>query len=235
MKTKDVTDLFNKKGYLSETQKKLLSAIYYFQQCEATAPQLAKYLGYEHYVTVNAIVGRLGKKIAKSLNIKRDYDDWAGWDILFWGENSDKGFLWTLKDEFKKAIQQLDWINDEKLPEEIDINDLLEGSTKKISINAYERNPVARKLCIEIYGYKCFICNFDFKAFYGKMGENFIHIHHIIPLSEIGKEYKINPEKDLRPICPNCHAIIHRSKKAKSIEYLKKEIVKTRTNKNRKS
>lgn len=48
-----------------------------------------------------------------------------------------------------------------------------------------------------------------------------IHVHHITPLSEIGERYKLDPVKDLRPVCPNCHAMIHRQKPSLTIEELK--------------
>ncbi|HSX81067.1 MAG TPA: HNH endonuclease [Candidatus Saccharimonadia bacterium] len=38
----------------------------------------------------------------------------------------------------------------------------------------------------------------------------FIHVHHCRPLSEIAGEYVVDPIEDLRPVCPNCHAVIHR-------------------------
>ena len=28
-------------------------------------------------------------------------------------------------------------------------------------------------------------------------------------VNKIGKKYKVNSEKDLVPVCPNCHAVIH--------------------------
>ena len=28
--------------------------------------------------------------------------------------------------------------------------------------------------------------------------------------TSIGKEYELNPTKDLIPVCPNCHAMLHR-------------------------
>ena len=34
-------------------------------------------------------------------------------------------------------------------------------------------------------------------------------VHHLTPLSEIEEEYEVDPINDLRPVCPNCHAIIH--------------------------
>lgn len=108
------------------------------------------------------------------------------------------------------------------LPEEIHQPEkCFEGAVETISINKYERNAYARKKCIDHYGYKCQVCNFDFEEVYGELGSNFIHVHHIIPLSTIGKEYQIDPIKDLIPVCPNCHSIIHRTKEYTSIDELK--------------
>jgi predicted HNH restriction endonuclease len=45
---------------------------------------------------------------------------------------------------------------------------------------------------------------------YGDIGQGFIHIHHLIPLSGIKQDYRLNPETDLIPVCPNCHAMLHR-------------------------
>ena len=48
-------------------------------------------------------------------------------------------------------------------PDDIDDNDLFEGSKKQITVNAYERSLQARQNCIAHYGTKCVICSFDFK------------------------------------------------------------------------
>ncbi len=29
------------------------------------------------------------------------------------------------------------------------------------------------------------------------------------PISQIGEDYEVDPIEDLRPVCPNCHAVIH--------------------------
>jgi 5-methylcytosine-specific restriction protein A len=50
----------------------------------------------------------------------------------------------------------------------------------------------------------------NFEEKYGEIGRNFIHVHHIVPISTIGQEYQIDPEKDLVPVCPNCHAMLHK-------------------------
>lgn len=97
----------------------------------------------------------------------------------------------------------------------------VEGAAKTIAVNAYERNSKARSACIEHYGAVCVVCNFNFEAVYGAIGTGFIHVHHIIPLAEIRQEYELDPIRDLIPICPNCHAIIHLTQPAISIEELR--------------
>lgn len=85
-----------------------------------------------------------------------------------------------------------------------------EGGVKNVTLDRYERNPVNRELCLAANGYRCKICGFDFNAFYGDIGNNFIHVHHIEPISKMKTEYLIDPVKDLIPVCPNCHAMLHR-------------------------
>lgn len=101
---------------------------------------------------------------------------------------------------------------------------MYEGSTREVKINAYERNAKARKKCIDYFGVNCIVCGFNFEDKYGELGNGFIHVHHVIPLSSIGENYKINYKEDLVPVCPNCHAMLHASKKEKliSIEALRK-------------
>lgn len=98
---------------------------------------------------------------------------------------------------------------------------LYEGEKFQVILNKYERNPLARRLCIEHYGYSCQICEFNFFTTYGELGKDFIHVHHIVPLAEIGETYEVDSITDLIPICPNCHAIIHRKSVFLSIADLK--------------
>jgi len=89
---------------------------------------------------------------------------------------------------------------------------LVEGSVKQITINAYERNPTARKKCVAKHGAQCAICGFDFSVFYGEDFDGLIHVHHLKPLHTLGEEYVVNPETDLIPVCPNCHLALHAKK-----------------------
>jgi hypothetical protein len=105
------------------------------------------------------------------------------------------------------------------LPDELDVSmPIREGARYQVTVNAYERDPRARQICIDRYGTDCAICGFSFRAKYGEIAEGFIHVHHLRPLSEIGEEYEVDPVEDLRPVCPNCHAVLHRRIPAYSIE-----------------
>lgn len=103
---------------------------------------------------------------------------------------------------------------------------IVEGAKKQITVNAYERSPQARKECIEHYGITCSICNFNFEEIYGEIGKDFIHVHHLTDISTIGETYNVNPIMDLRPVCPNCHAMLHKQRPAYSIEQIKSLIKK---------
>jgi predicted HNH restriction endonuclease len=95
---------------------------------------------------------------------------------------------------------------------------LREGAVLKTLRSVYVRDPNARQQCINKYGPKCFICKFSFKESYGKVADGFIHVHHVRQLSNIRKEHRVDPVKHLRPVCPNCHAVLHLSNPAYSIE-----------------
>jgi 5-methylcytosine-specific restriction protein A len=143
-----------------------------------------------------------------------------------------KGFIEELSDQVLTRVGG-DWYASDNfpadsLPEEVgNPEKYLEGSLREISVNAYERNDEARAKCLEYYGYKCVVCTFDFEKIYGSIGRHFIHVHHLTPLSEIKKEYEVDPIQDLRPVCPNCHSIIHRTQPALSIEKLRQHMAET--------
>ncbi|RZM79616.1 HNH endonuclease [Leptolyngbya iicbica] len=111
----------------------------------------------------------------------------------------------------------------EIFPSEVTEEDesLLEGKTRKVSVNVYERNPIARQQCVDHYGCKCVICDFDFEETYGDIGKSFIHVHHLVEISSISNEYSIDAINDLRPVCPNCHAMLHKKKPAYTISEVK--------------
>lgn len=99
---------------------------------------------------------------------------------------------------------------------------LYEGALVKVMANKYERNQKARRECVAKKGYQCLVCGRDFEATYGEIGKGFIHVHHLTPISSIGKEYQLNVETDLAPVCPNCHYMLHRKDPPYTIEELKR-------------
>lgn len=129
---------------------------------------------------------------------------------LFYSVEGKGSGIWGLREWLEKNIE-VKSVNPTEFIEEIENGNLYEEGTKKLrEVITYDRNKDARKKCLEHYGIKCAICGFDFYKVYGEVGKGFIHVHHLKPLSEIGDEYQLDPIKDLRPVCPNCHGIIHR-------------------------
>ena len=127
----------------------------------------------------------------------------------------DNGFIRAaLTPFFEFAVQYFSSEEKRLFPDELSeeaVKQLHEGTVKKINVNVYERNPEARRICIKKYGCKCQVCGMDFQKTYGELGKGFIHVHHIIPLHSIKSDYIINGETDLIPVCPNCHAMLHKS------------------------
>lgn len=114
------------------------------------------------------------------------------------------------------------------LPSEAD-SALIEGGRTLVQVSRFERDPRARRLCIQIFGTCCRVCGFDFAESYGEIGAGFIHVHHLRPLAMGRKKHTVEPRKDLRPVCPNCHEMLHRKSPPFSIEQLKARMSKQPT------
>ncbi|MBX3362742.1 MAG: HNH endonuclease [Phycisphaeraceae bacterium] len=85
-----------------------------------------------------------------------------------------------------------------------------EGALREVVQNEYERNPTLRALCIRARGDRCMICGLSFGEVYGNAAVGIIHVHHLEPLGLVGDSHVVDPTRDLVPVCPNCHAVIHR-------------------------
>lgn len=203
---------------VSDSQFQMLRLHYHAQTRTITASQMAHAIGYDHYSIANSQYGRLGRLVGDQLGYN-PMKERLGSLVTFKKRHHE--WHWLMRPEVARALELLGWVEATNflLPEEIAATTaLLEGATCRVSVNAYERNPRARRLCIERYGKKCFICDFSFGSVYGKVADGFIHVHHLRPLSEIGAEYVVDPVEDLRPVCPNCHAVLHRRIPPYSIE-----------------
>jgi 5-methylcytosine-specific restriction enzyme A len=124
-----------------------------------------------------------------------------------------KGFLESRRTNPVELDSTSVWPDEVARPE-----DYWKGAVQQIYVSRYERDREARRKCLEYYGVDCYVCDFNFERVYGEAGRNLIQVHHLLPLSEIHEKYIIDPVKDMRPVCPNCHAIIHRKTPPYSIE-----------------
>ncbi|MEI7803444.1 MAG: HNH endonuclease [Bacteroidota bacterium] len=209
----------------------IFQTLYSFDEHKAAASQVGRILGSDSKMPgskLNLEIGRYAKRIANHYEINftaRSKQKFKFWDLFFNGSYDDKGvlFYWQLKKQLIEALEETGLTGDEQFADEIPFDreeKLFEGAKRTIVVNAYERNSKARQLCIEHYGTTCSVCEFDFEKTYGELGKDFIHVHHLTPVSEIGNNYEINPVKDLRPVCPNCHSMLHRQEPPLTIEEL---------------
>lgn len=97
----------------------------------------------------------------------------------------------------------------------------LEGRRYSVSSTAIERDRSARQKCLEHFGYSCQVCSVNFEEEYGEIGKYYIHVHHRIDLAKRETVHVVDPEKDLVPLCPNCHAMVHIKEPAMSVQQLK--------------
>jgi 5-methylcytosine-specific restriction protein A len=99
----------------------------------------------------------------------------------------------------------------------------IEGGVHALHKTFYERNPEARRECLEHYGYTCAACDFNFENVYGEIGKGIICVHHRVPISTFkGEEHIVSPTEDLIPVCHNCHAIIHSRISPYTVEEVKR-------------
>lgn len=129
--------------------------------------------------------------------------------------------------EFQELLEKAEGVQEYRnippIPEEIQSpTKYFEGAITTITVNSYERNSDARQACLQHHGYSCAVCGFSMEDLYGELGKTVIHVHHLRELSKIGMEYEVDPIHDLRPVCPNCHSILHTESPAMPIETLQK-------------
>lgn len=224
---------------LTNLQLQILQYQYNSLDRAVNASELAIYLNRKPSF-INLQYGRLGRIIAEKLNYVSELpvSESRGkpelWACLSIGHFAGKrGFVWTMRPDLAQALEELGLVNaqidtDElSLAHEVDVQySLVEGTVKTVKVNVYERSGRARILCIEAHGLQCIVCGFDFEAFYGELGKNYIHVHHLVPISSIKEDYEIDPIHDLAPVCPNCHAMIHRRTPPYTIKEIKDLIQK---------
>ncbi len=145
--------------------------------------------------------------------------DTAGHDVILktWELSSRNGDVNGLFDSFDRLLAddlpRFERELREKLnPGNTEPKVFEEGTASCVTLNRYERSPKARAACLEVHGTACAVCGIDFGKAYGPEFAGKIEVHHVVPMSEIGEEYTVDPVKDLVPVCPNCHMALHSKK-----------------------
>ncbi|MBD8574696.1 HNH endonuclease [Pseudomonas syringae] len=106
--------------------------------------------------------------------------------------------------------------------DEVALVSRVEGDKIKYFGERYERDPILRRQAIAFHGLECKVCGFNFEAGYGEYAKGYVHVHHVVPISQFEGAKVVSPESDMVPLCANCHAVIHRRRdRTVSIEELK--------------
>lgn len=120
--------------------------------------------------------------------------------------------IWSVPRTFSRAMRPL--------PEEV-AGTYTEGAVQTILVNAHERDPAARRACIAHWGVTCVVCGMNFGERYGPLAAGYIHVHHLDPLASAVAAREVDPIAQLRPVCPNCHGVIHLEDPPATIERVK--------------
>jgi predicted HNH restriction endonuclease len=113
-----------------------------------------------------------------------------------------------------------------------------EGAASTIQKKLKARSAKLKTQAIEHYRGKdgiirCAVCNFSFEEKYGELGKDYIEIHHEQPIYQYSdqgfEEYITKAVLNVKPVCSNCHSMLHRKKgKPLSISELKKSVITTK-------
>lgn len=224
------TEILTDREVSTQPDLNILKLVYESENHEIRASEIASRLNIPHHGQVNLQISRFSKRIIPKTGVKppiRGDGKPRWWHVPFLGYEKAGRFPWIMRPELVIAFEEVFGQSDTEFVYSVEINientpSLYEGTVKQVFVNRYERNRHARSICIAHYGSRCIVCGFDFEKIYGAIGKDKIHIHHLIPLSQIRKEYELDPILDLRPVCPNCHLIIHSKREPFTIEEIRK-------------
>ena len=133
-------------------------------------------------------------------------------------------YLFKNSFEYSRAIElSSDVLNSKKSKKVLiyDEDDIItEGKISTKTAVVKERSQKLRKAAIEYYTKDekiiCSVCGFDFKKTYGNLGDGYIQMHHENPIYQYSddgfEEYISEAIKNMKPLCANCHCMVHRNK-----------------------
>lgn len=217
---------------LTNNQRDILKNLYHIEPATDNT-EIASKLGYKGMGGANLQIGKMGKHLCKFLNIEPDLTSYnpsineRGYFIII---HRQYGHYWNMEPNLRLALETLNIV--EKADQEVFLETEIspkekklcpEGSLIQIWVSRYERNSQGVARALKTHGNKCLGCSTDFKLIYGDDIKDIVHVHHLYPFKDYG-ERKTNPETDLIPLCPNCHAVVHSTKHLMTLEELQNRI-----------
>lgn len=211
---------------LLDTDRRVLLALWRAPNHAATAKELVQRLELKAVVQVNAAMGRIGSQLFAlfdgALDISQQ-QDMGSWSAVATGYRvPGRGFVWKLHAEVVAGLQN--WILEnacEEPTKALKSSVFTEGRLGSVMLTRHERNPKARDACLRAHGTVCSVCGFESRSVYGADAEVVIQVHHLMPLRTRVGAHAVDPVQDLRPVCPNCHVLIHQTDPPRSIEAVK--------------
>lgn len=213
--------------------KSILKKLYLHGKYE-NRKSIARSLELKGYGETNLNIGTLGKYFSKETGsipdesyIRNGKPHPAYFSLVYHEINGG----WQLVPNLRMAIDKMEWdMLDESIvmleTEEQHLTSTMfkDGKLIRVFVNRYERDPKARRDAEKIHGSICVACKINFKKMYGSDIKDIIHFHHVQALGEVQKEKAKDIAKDLCPLCPNCHSVVHSADKLMSIVELQNRI-----------
>jgi len=182
-------------------------------------------LGWPNGASSHLHYGRLARKVRERLDwdtASSSAEEQLAALVTF--ERAGAEALWVLRGEVAEALAMLGWIDLASIlyPDEAPFaDDLFEGLRQARSVASYQQAAEARRQCLAEHGLACAVCTMRLTDIYGDLAAGFIEVHHLQPLSRIGREHPLDARRDLRPVCPNCHRMLHRREPPLTLEELR--------------
>jgi predicted HNH restriction endonuclease len=140
------------------------------------------------------------KKLFSAESFSKDISDYycsllpdeasGNWRHVFLGEPDT-----TIAHE-TESTPELDAQVQEDLQAIAEENSLFEGGKSTKLTSYFERNSKLRAAAIAYHGLLCKGCGFSFNRAYGSHGENYIEVHHLVPVSTMLHPSSVNPQTD---------------------------------------
>ena len=207
----------------TEHEKRALIALWQLPDYAGTAEEIATQAGFAESTIANNSIEAIGNKLAKFLGRVKPGEEEPGSFFIAEEEWENGVLIWYLLEDVRQAIEQLGWVEPVIAPE---AKEYQEGEVSLVSLTRYERSPAAREAALKAHGYVCSACGFDFEIVYGDRGRQFIEVHHLEQLHAGAYPRHADPAHDLRPVCSNCHRMIHRREPMLSIVQMRDLIKK---------